>query len=205
MDFETYVRDAVITDSTIDKSFPDRVEHAMLGILTESGEIVDLVKKSKVYFKDLAVDKLLEELGDLCWYHALLTDTLVKAGIEINPETQGLFDDISEDMLAAMGVVDRIYYLAAQTANAAAAAACLRYEGRADYSADGPDASSIASLCAGVGKTIEAIGEIAGLDVGVVRHRNIQKLIRRYPERSWSQRRAVERDLDAEKQALDGK
>lgn len=53
-----------------------RVEHAVMGIVTEAGELMDAIKKAKIYEKELDITNLIEELGDLMWYMALLTDDL---------------------------------------------------------------------------------------------------------------------------------
>lgn len=50
--------------------------HATLGIASESGEIVDAVKKNVIYGKDLDVANMHEEIGDLMWYIALVCRTL---------------------------------------------------------------------------------------------------------------------------------
>ena len=53
-----------------------RIEHALLGIVTEAGELVDAMKRAKIYGADLDVTNLIEETGDLMWYLALLCDEL---------------------------------------------------------------------------------------------------------------------------------
>jgi len=53
-----------------------RIEHAVLGIASESGELVDAIKKSKIYNKQLDKVNLVEEMGDMMWYLALLCDDL---------------------------------------------------------------------------------------------------------------------------------
>jgi len=53
-----------------------RIEHAAMGIATESGELMDAIKKAKIYGRDLDKTNLIEELGDLMWYIAILTDDL---------------------------------------------------------------------------------------------------------------------------------
>lgn len=50
--------------------------HATLGIAGESGEIVDAVKKSVIYGKELDVVNMREEIGDIMWYIALACRTL---------------------------------------------------------------------------------------------------------------------------------
>lgn len=44
--------------------------HAVFGISSEAGELVDPVKKAMFYGKPLDVENLKEEAGDLLWYIA---------------------------------------------------------------------------------------------------------------------------------------
>ncbi len=53
-----------------------RVEHAIIGLVTESAELLDAVKKTKIYGKSLDTVNLVEEAGDCMWYLALLCDEL---------------------------------------------------------------------------------------------------------------------------------
>lgn len=50
--------------------------HATLGIAGESGELVDAVKKSIIYGKELDRVNMREEIGDIMWYIALMCRTL---------------------------------------------------------------------------------------------------------------------------------
>lgn len=50
--------------------------HYLVGIATESGELLDAIKKSIIYGKKLDLVNLKEEIGDCCWYIARLLDTL---------------------------------------------------------------------------------------------------------------------------------
>jgi len=45
-----------------------RILHAAVGVAGESGEILDAVKKSWIYGKELDVENLLEEVGDSLFY-----------------------------------------------------------------------------------------------------------------------------------------
>ena len=45
--------------------------HAAMGMVTESGEFIDALKKLVIYGKTLDRTNLVEELGDLQWYIAL--------------------------------------------------------------------------------------------------------------------------------------
>jgi NTP pyrophosphatase (non-canonical NTP hydrolase) len=60
-----------------------RIEHSIIGIVTEAGEIMDAIKRAKIYGNKLDRIHLIEELGDLMWYIALLTDELKTSFEEI--------------------------------------------------------------------------------------------------------------------------
>lgn len=53
-----------------------RIEHAAMGIVTEAAELMDDVKKSKIYGRELDKVHLIEEAGDCMWYLAILADEL---------------------------------------------------------------------------------------------------------------------------------
>lgn len=54
----------------------NRLLHAAIGIATESGELLDTLKKFMFYGKGLDIVNIKEELGDLLWYIALAMDVL---------------------------------------------------------------------------------------------------------------------------------
>lgn len=45
-----------------------RMAHAILGVSSEGGELVDAMKKSYIYGKPFDVVNAFEELGDITWY-----------------------------------------------------------------------------------------------------------------------------------------
>ena len=53
-----------------------RLLHAMIGMVTEAGEIQDQMKKAIFYGKSIDKVNLVEELGDVMWYIAIAADTL---------------------------------------------------------------------------------------------------------------------------------
>lgn len=69
-------------------SFVDpRIVHAICGIATEAGELVEELLKASVEKRPLDYDNLLEELGDLSWYRKLAMLALEKQ------EGQGRFTE----------------------------------------------------------------------------------------------------------------
>lgn len=53
-----------------------RLLHAAMGLCTESGEFMDMLKKHILYGKPIDAPNLKEELGDLEWYIALAIEEL---------------------------------------------------------------------------------------------------------------------------------
>lgn len=60
--------------------YPDRINmralHAYMGLTTEIGELVDTFKKHIFYGKEIDHENLVEEMGDLFWYIALMATHL---------------------------------------------------------------------------------------------------------------------------------
>lgn len=53
-----------------------RILHAGIGMSGETGEVLDSLKKSLMYGKDIDIKNLKEECGDILWYMALLLDEI---------------------------------------------------------------------------------------------------------------------------------
>lgn len=51
-----------------------RLQHGMLGLITEAGELGDSIKKHVIYGQSLDISNLDEELGDILWYLALIAN-----------------------------------------------------------------------------------------------------------------------------------
>lgn len=55
-----------------------RAIHACLGLMSETGEIADALKKHIIYGRELDLINLMEESGDVSWYQALLLTAVQK-------------------------------------------------------------------------------------------------------------------------------
>jgi NTP pyrophosphatase (non-canonical NTP hydrolase) len=53
-----------------------RTLHSAIGLATESGEILDQIKKNLFYNKDIDYHNLFEEYGDILWYVAVGLDSI---------------------------------------------------------------------------------------------------------------------------------
>lgn len=92
MNFQTYL---IESEKTLSEHFyahepkMQKLLHAVIGIATESGELLDQMKKVVYYGKPLDRINIREELGDLMWYMAILMrelDLNLEEILELNIE-----------------------------------------------------------------------------------------------------------------------
>ena len=78
MKLSEYVELACVTESVVGdvEGMNGRLLHGLIGMCTESGEVLDALKRNLYYAKELDTVNLLEEVGDLCWYMAIIIDVL---------------------------------------------------------------------------------------------------------------------------------
>ena len=77
MDSKEYIKQAIRTESDKFTGIHNyRLLHGAMGIVTEAGELMDAMKKVMFYKRELDRINLIEELGDLFWYVALMCDEL---------------------------------------------------------------------------------------------------------------------------------
>ncbi len=84
MNSKEYQSDATVTDlmdygpvfERLSNIHVVRLLHAAMGLCTETGEFMDMLKKHILYGKPLDEVNLKEELGDKLWYTALALDEL---------------------------------------------------------------------------------------------------------------------------------
>jgi NTP pyrophosphatase (non-canonical NTP hydrolase) len=69
MDIKTYTKEACRTTAKLDNDLLDNL-HYLMGMVTETGELVDPYKKNMAYNKPIDLVNVQEEIGDLMWYLA---------------------------------------------------------------------------------------------------------------------------------------
>lgn len=74
MKINEYQKLALRTASSINSE--DLIHNGALGLCGESGEVADVVKKWKFQGHDLDKQKIIKELGDVCWYIAIMAEGL---------------------------------------------------------------------------------------------------------------------------------
>lgn len=72
MEPNQYIKNCLRLNTNQKKPIPENILHAGLGIATESGELLDAIKRYAFYGNELDIYNLKEELGDLCWYMSLM-------------------------------------------------------------------------------------------------------------------------------------
>ena len=86
---ENYVQHAVRTDCEYTPEMEQRVLaslrllHASMGLVTEAGELMDMLKKHIFYGKQLDCVNAIEECGDAEWYIALALDEMKQTMNEV--------------------------------------------------------------------------------------------------------------------------
>jgi NTP pyrophosphatase (non-canonical NTP hydrolase) len=188
MNFQEYVPLALRTEKPLATAFL-RLEHAILGLATESGEFTTTVKRVAIYGKKLSpefVAHMREELGDTLWYAAIACDALE---FDI-PEYQYLFDDFdSYSLTEKLKLVS--FRLAIETGFIAFGLPNLS------------DASSKDSIMRGVLNVVCAVAhacDALGFAIEDVMEENIAKLRERFPDaysNAAAEARADKGGLDA--------
>lgn len=64
------------TDRNEDSVDPGELINGALGLTGEAGEVADIIKKYIFHRHNLNREELIKELGDVCWYVALLSYTI---------------------------------------------------------------------------------------------------------------------------------
>ena len=54
----------------------EMLSNGVMGLCGESGEVIEHVKKHLYHGKDLNIDEIKKELGDVCWYIAEIAEAL---------------------------------------------------------------------------------------------------------------------------------
>lgn len=83
MTFDEYVKKALKTENDydfprerIDNTIVLRLLHGAIGACTEAGELIDILKKYLIYGKQIDITNIIEEVGDILWYIAIISDSL---------------------------------------------------------------------------------------------------------------------------------
>ena len=178
MQFEEYQRLAMRTST----EGHDRVRNGCLGLIGESGEIVDAVKKWEFQSGEHAKiprDKLIDECGDVLWYCAELA-----TGLDANMEE--LFNrfgtEFYEDLHPLNIAAGRLDTLCVRLSYACAQPFHALYEAAASDLDEAFRIAEAQSQIVGIMVTVLDILEPLNATLEDAMERNIAKLRRRYPD-----------------------
>ena len=176
-------------------AIPDRiyrVMHGLIGLSTELAEMIELLDRDVT--PEFNHDHFCEELGDLWWYLAIICDELdsVSDFEEVGRRVSIYGEDALDLLLMIQRAVGegfdvikrRIYYNVPDA------------EPKASWDIAGDCAFKVLGL-------LDDMGNRAGFNAAEVWQANIRKLAARYPAK-FTTEDAIDRDLDAEVQALKG-
>jgi len=169
-----------------------RVMHALMGIVTESGELMEGILNGSP--EDIDEVNIQEEIGDLAWYAAILSNVLG------HPHEE-------KDVSATPGPVDREQLRLITESIQIVAADWMDIIKRRIYYNAGPDhpKASFERIDTSVMlKAIHCLAFFSGSSLQKILEANIAKLSTRYPEK-FTTKAAQDRDLDAERKALEGR
>jgi NTP pyrophosphatase (non-canonical NTP hydrolase) len=198
---ESYVINATRTESRVDDEFGmnSRVLHALMGLTTETGEIMDALKRHVFYVKEDGSRKeldsvnLCEEVGDLMWYMAILCDHY---GIDFKRSVEVFSDDRfwerRLDKISIFGLFDSLVEFQLEVASQMR----MCYGGERSGGAH----PNIPRLFTQFNRLVFHMPmsweELAA--------QNIEKLRARFPEK-YECGKAYDRDLPTERDVLEGK
>lgn len=79
-DLSSHIGDCVVDDDISNNDL--RVLHAIMGLVTESGELVESFLPRLIHGNELDIVNIQEEIGDLMWYAAILIDAVCPGKFE---------------------------------------------------------------------------------------------------------------------------
>lgn len=164
------------------------VNHAILGLIDESGELAKAYKSNLAYGTDLDKVNVQEELGDLCYFTARLLDELQFG------EQDKLFANINKIVgnplpkKVEATELDVVFAISVRTANVF-------------VSITTNDGTLIVKAVEDLMYAIKTMTELLNVKLSSILEANIAKLKERYPD-NFTEEAAVDRDLKAESDAI---
>jgi len=76
MNSTEYIKHVKRTESPSFDMIEPRLLHGIIGVSTEAGELLDIIKKSLFYGRTVDVAHVKEEVGDSLWYLGVICDVL---------------------------------------------------------------------------------------------------------------------------------
>lgn len=169
--------------------------HMYLGLLSETGEFLDTIKKHFAYGDNLDRVNLIEELGDTAWFVVCFAKFL---GVDLSELDE---DVIQQDMIAHHQTYDDNRLETDKESLTIDYFLTLHEAFERIYKRDGTHRRDFILIFHAMFQYLYAIAMIWELDIHVAFQRNIQKLSVRYPNK-FKKKDALNRNLKKERQSL---
>lgn len=185
MEFKQYLIESERTLKSLGKELD--LLHCATGLVTESAELVDAIKKHVFYGKPLDVVNIKEEIGDLLWYIAIPV-RMFEEDFNINSQNDDFYKKKRKNQIQTKEGLIKFFLYFDNMVNTFSKAIIVRplpY----DYEY--------------IFEEINLICEIYSLDLGEIMDININKLKARFPL-NFTNENALNRDLDKERAILEG-
>jgi len=169
--------------------------HMNLGITTEVGEFLDVIKKNLAYGKPLDIVNLGEELADMAWYIANKARLFFPTSWE-EQETRRSYEDIRKEFSTIFIPIYSKYVLEERVT---IMLNCVINPDTEDYvvSEVEEDFNGVRDMV-----ILNYVADLYELDFWQILTNNITKLQVRYPEK-FTNEAALNRDLEAERTELE--
>jgi NTP pyrophosphatase (non-canonical NTP hydrolase) len=176
------------------KPFPhdQQVKHALLGLITEIGELADNVKKFAIYGKPFDAVNMMEEVADCCWYLNLYMHEKHLGGKLVDDVWESAKDEFLRGKGPTTDPWDMVDAVLGLTAVTGSLFASEKDRGISDREMVGIISVALCSFLL-----------YAGYTLSDALTKNIDKLALRYGDK-YSDYHALNRDTGAERQVLEG-
>ena len=159
----------------------DRVRNGCLGLIGESGEIIDIIKKWEFQSGEnppFPKDKIIDECGDVLWYCAELATGL---GVTLDELWEKLSDGFYGDLHPMNAAASRIDIVAARLCFACGKPFNVLFEPTFEAPMEWREAQAKAQIV-GIMVTVQDILENCEYSLEEAMEANIAKLRKRYPD-----------------------
>jgi NTP pyrophosphatase (non-canonical NTP hydrolase) len=169
----------------------DNVNHAMLGLMDEAGELAKQYKSNLAYGTDLDLSNVKEELGDLCYFNARMVDEMqFKAQKELLKKLHDL--STKESKFENIDTIDEMECVFAISTRVGSVYAAITTN----------DGKMIVDSILNLQYTMKVFCEIIDVKLTDIMEANIAKLKVRFPEK-FTEENALDRDLNKENEAVE--
>ncbi len=175
-DFAAYIPQALRTEAPLPTVF-HRLEHALLGLITETGEFTTEIKRIAIYGKgidSLAKDgkttlrqHIAEEIGDTLWYAAIAADALGMQGVWLEQAPTPELLDVKDLPHVARSIIISVGNFAQASAVPTMISA---------------DPTTLVSILNAILHKLNTLSGLIGIPLQQIADDNIAKLKERFPD-----------------------